>query len=112
MPIASYRHNLAKSEDGRDWFIVRTPRQVSRTIMNVRFTDGEGRTKFEEKAKAFDEEFGYEIILPAGHPGWILKPSLDSTEAEKYEWETNYTLTNEEGEEIEVSEPGMKGRRR
>ena len=112
MPIASYRHNLPKASDGSDWIIIRTPRPVSRIIENVRFTEGEGRTKYVGKAKMFDEVMGYLCILPVGHPGWTLVKHGNSSEPEQYEWENSYELVEEEtGEEIEgLEQPNRRGK--
>jgi hypothetical protein len=72
MPIAKYTHDL-KSQTKDPVFIVRTPnRSFSGKRLGVTFVDGEATftAKTHEIAKRFDEEFGYEVILPTGYKRW------------------------------------------
>ncbi|MEM4218068.1 MAG: hypothetical protein QXZ09_08600 [Candidatus Methanomethylicaceae archaeon] len=103
MPIAPYRHNL-KTQSGEPVFIVKSPRPVTRTLLGVKFYMGEGRTRYEEKAMRFDEEFGYTIILPEGHPGWTLaSPTPTYRGVNVYEPDGPYSVDNTDvDEEIEV----------
>lgn len=68
MPVLDGRHEL-KTRDGKPIFVIRTPNPITRTLLGVRFIDGEGYTQFESKAKRFIEDFGYDCILPKGHKG-------------------------------------------
>ena len=72
MTISKYTHNL-KSADGNPVFIARTPnREFTGKRFGVTFIDGEATftAKTNEIPKRLDEEFGYEIILPAGYRRW------------------------------------------
>ena len=82
MPIATYKHD----EKG-DHFIVGTSnREFSGKRLGVTFIEGEGRTRDPYKAMIFDEVYGYEIILPPGHPGWELTPDPASLVVHGREW--------------------------
>lgn len=72
MPIASYRHT-EPVEKGKPHVIVRTPNpDFSGRRYDVQFIKGEARTKSITRAMAFDEQFGYEIILAPGMKAWTL----------------------------------------
>lgn len=88
MPIADRRHNL-KTASGEDFFIVRSPRPITRKLLQVQFIDGEGRTKYPEKAKRFDEEFGYEVMLPVGYRKWKLADPPGIVRG-KEQWEDSF----------------------
>lgn len=66
MPILKARHNL----EG-EVFVIKMHTKITRKFLGVHFVDGQGVTKFEERAKRFDEEFGYDVQLPKGHKGWV-----------------------------------------
>jgi hypothetical protein len=103
MPIAPYRHNL-KTASGEPVFIIKSPRPVTRVLLGVKFYMGEGRTRYEEKAMRFDEEFGYTVILPEGHPGWTLaSPPPTYRGVNAYEPEGPYLVDNTDvDEETEI----------
>jgi hypothetical protein len=71
MSIAKTRHDRTRL-DGKPLFIVRTPIPLTRKFMGVEFINGVGKTQYPERAKRFDEEFGYEVQLPKGYNVWKL----------------------------------------
>jgi len=76
--IAAHRHTEVR-EGQPPHFIVKMPNEhFEGERMGVRFRHGQARTGNPEKAKRFDEEFGYKVWLPEGYEGWSLgtSPSL------------------------------------
>lgn len=71
MSIAKTRHDRVRL-DGKPMFIIKSPVPLTRKFMGVPFTNGVGKTQYHEKAKRFDEEFGYEVQLPKGYNVWKL----------------------------------------
>lgn len=70
MPIAKYVHK-EKGRDGNPVFIVNTPNpNFTGQRLGVTFVNGEGRTRYIERAKRLSEEFGYNVILPANVEPW------------------------------------------
>lgn len=112
MPIAPYRHKEYRA-DGKPVFIIRTPlRNFNGMRLKVPFFNGEGRTVYESRARMFAEVFGYEVILPEGHPGLELAeaPAVPRGEDEGLEAGPDYLLEEPEDEE-EVVVPARRGRR-
>lgn len=77
MPILPQTHNEG------DWFIVMAPSLKDGKLFNgtryrVDFNQGEARTDSEDKAREFDELYGYNVQLPTGHPGWDFPPNSDA----------------------------------
>lgn len=85
--LAKYVHE-EKSNDKSPVFIVEMPnKHFAGKRLSVTFIDGTGRTKYEGKARRFDEEFGYMVILPKGHPRWTLTAESRSERGGEYEIE-------------------------
>lgn len=72
MPVLGRTHNEG------DWFVIQAPtlktgQAFSGTRQRVTFTQGEARTDSEDKARLFSEVYGYDVMLPTGHPGWEIE---------------------------------------
>jgi hypothetical protein len=58
-----------------DHFIIKTLNpDFSGVRLGVQFGGGVGRTRSIEKAKRFDEEFGYAVTRPPSVEAWNIKP--------------------------------------
>lgn len=93
--IATYVHNET-GKNGEPVFIIQTRLPKTRKFLGVPFLEGEGRTKFAEKAKRFDEEFGYTVILPKGFKPWTLAGPAPVAHASEYETENVRVLDEDE----------------
>lgn len=74
LSISKYTHKL-KANDGKPVFVVRTPvADFTGKRWGVTFINGEAKfaTKDEELPRRFDEELGYEVVLPDGYKPWKL----------------------------------------
>lgn len=92
MPVSGRTHDET-TRDGTPLFIIRTRNEEFEGYRyNVRFTNGEGRTKHQLKAKLFAETHGYEVILHEDMPHNILGINDHSSE-EVY----NEDLDDEDG---------------
>lgn len=96
MPIAKTRHDRTRL-DGKPMFIVRTPVPLTRKFAGVEFINGVGKTQYPERAKRFDELFGYEVQLPKGYNVWKLAQGNSIAHGEELGLEDNES--DSEGDE-------------
>jgi hypothetical protein len=68
LPIGPQKH-----EEG-DFYIIEVPnKKYSGHALGVQFVNGIARTKYTNKAMAFDEQFGYLVWIPEGREPWVLR---------------------------------------
>lgn len=67
--LLSYTHH-EKTRSGKPYFIIRTRNPINRSMFGVPFRDGVGRTTDPERARMFDQHFGYEVQGGEGFKGW------------------------------------------
>lgn len=57
--------------EGKHYVIITPNHEFSGKRLGVVFVEGTGRTKYEEKARVFDETFGYDVRLGHGMKPWV-----------------------------------------
>ena len=69
MTVADYVHH-----EGEHWIIETPVNTYTGRQLNTQFIDGVARTRYQEKAHAFDEQKNYLVIGWEGAPSWANKP--------------------------------------
>lgn len=66
MSLNTYRHTEAGEH-----YVIEVPMDFSGKRLGVQFVGGKGRTKYRQKAREFDERWGYEVTMPEGVEPWV-----------------------------------------